>query len=83
MLVLRKGYAVATKGGGRGRGGLNNMMMNKKLIKGGDDVVVQLAPNSAWVPDPVTDYYRPENQADQIDAVELRQMLLKTKFTGH
>ncbi|KAH0642711.1 hypothetical protein KY289_033685 [Solanum tuberosum] len=69
----RKGYAVAASGGGSE---LSNMTMMMKL-KGGDE------DQSPWVPHPVTGYYRPENQADQIDAVELRRMLLKSKFRGH
>ncbi|KAJ0453636.1 putative Late embryogenesis abundant protein, LEA_3 subgroup [Helianthus annuus] len=32
-----------------------------------------------WVPDPVTGHYRPEDQTNQADAVDLRAMLLKTK----
>ncbi|KAH0645510.1 hypothetical protein KY290_034300 [Solanum tuberosum] len=76
----RKGYAVAASGGGRRGSELSNMMMMMKL-KGGDED--QSPPKSPWVPHPVTGYYRPENQADQIDAVELRSMLLKSKFRGH
>lgn len=34
---------------------------------------------AAWVPDPVTGYYRPENYADEIDAVDLRAKLLKPR----
>ncbi|KAJ8526652.1 hypothetical protein K7X08_029129 [Anisodus acutangulus] len=76
LVVSRKGYAVATReGGGRGGGGLSTIMM-KKLKE-------ESAPKSPWVPDPVTGYYRPENQANQIDAVELRRMVLKSKFRGH
>ncbi|PON48457.1 Late embryogenesis abundant protein [Trema orientale] len=33
--------------------------------------------NVAWVPDPITGYYRPENGAQEIDVAELRAMLLK------
>ena len=32
--------------------------------------------SSAWAPDPVTGYYRPENCGAEIDAAELREMLL-------
>ncbi|XVE82163.1 hypothetical protein DITRI_Ditri15bG0124700 [Diplodiscus trichospermus] len=35
--------------------------------------------SSAWAPDPVTGYYRPENCAAEIDAAELREMLLNHK----
>lgn len=34
---------------------------------------------TSWVPDPVTGYYRPESHAKEIDAAELRNMLLKYK----
>lgn len=37
--------------------------------------------NTSWVPDPKTGYYRPENQGKEIDAVELREMLLKRKVS--
>ncbi|KAK4728064.1 hypothetical protein R3W88_021068 [Solanum pinnatisectum] len=73
------GYAVTASGGGRRGSELSNMMMMRS--KGGDED--QSPPKSPWVPHPVTGYYRPENQADKIDAVELRQMLLKSKFRGH
>ncbi|KAK2970066.1 hypothetical protein RJ640_006539 [Escallonia rubra] len=36
-----------------------------------------------WVPDPVTGYYRPENQAKELDAAELRELLLKHKIIRH
>lgn len=32
-----------------------------------------------WIPDPVTGYYRPANQAVQVDAAELRAMMLRPK----
>lgn len=31
----------------------------------------------AWVPDPVTGYYRPENIADEIPVADQRKTLLK------
>ncbi|XP_060207941.1 protein SENESCENCE-ASSOCIATED GENE 21, mitochondrial-like isoform X1 [Lycium barbarum] len=77
VVCSRKGYAVAAteSKGIREDGGVSNMMMN--------NLKEESAPKSPWIPDPVTGYYRPENQANQIDAVELRQMLLKSKFTRH
>ncbi|WMV43068.1 hypothetical protein MTR67_036453, partial [Solanum verrucosum] len=81
LLVTRKGYAVAASGRGRRGSELSNMMMMMMKLKGGDED--QSPPKSPWVPHPVTGYYQPENQADQIDAVELRSMLLKSKFRGH
>ncbi|XP_028786866.1 late embryogenesis abundant protein Lea5-like [Neltuma alba] len=35
--------------------------------------------SSAWVPDPVTGYYRPINHSPEIDPAELRLMLLNPK----
>ncbi|KAL8143047.1 hypothetical protein V2J09_016079 [Rumex salicifolius] len=34
---------------------------------------------NAWVPDPVTGYYRPANRANEIDVAELRDLLLKQR----
>lgn len=39
--------------------------------------------SSAWVPDPVTGYYRPISHAAEIDAVELREMLLNQRTRSH
>ncbi|GAA0170018.1 hypothetical protein LIER_40871 [Lithospermum erythrorhizon] len=33
-----------------------------------------------WVPDPKTGYYRPDNRPNEIDAAQLRQMLLNHKI---
>ncbi|CAL1412218.1 unnamed protein product [Linum trigynum] len=35
------------------------------------------ASKSSWVPDPRTGFYRPENVAEEIDAAQLRALLLK------
>ncbi|KAK2965178.1 hypothetical protein RJ640_019933 [Escallonia rubra] len=74
VAALVRGYATASQGvaSGSGRVGARSGMM---LKKGGEE-----APkNSPWVPDPVTGYYRPENQAKELDAAELRELLLKHK----
>lgn len=75
VVVSRRGYAAASQGavsstvrGGPGR----NVVM---LKKGGEESTK----TTSWVPDPVTGYYRPENHAKEIDAAELRRMLLKNK----
>lgn len=34
---------------------------------------------AAWMPDPVTGYYRPENYVDEMDPVDLRDKLLKAR----
>ncbi|KAL6494163.1 hypothetical protein OROGR_032083 [Orobanche gracilis] len=51
-------------------GAPRNVMLNK----GTEEVKI------SWVPDPVTGYYRPEDQAKEVDPVELREMLLKNKI---
>ncbi|XP_073133892.1 protein SENESCENCE-ASSOCIATED GENE 21, mitochondrial-like [Henckelia pumila] len=37
----------------------------------------------SWIPDPVTGYYRPENKAQEIDAAELRRILIKPRTRRH
>ncbi|XP_051142069.1 protein SENESCENCE-ASSOCIATED GENE 21, mitochondrial-like [Andrographis paniculata] len=39
----------------------------------------ELPRRTAWVPDPVTGYYRPENAGDTVDPVDLRSIVLKQK----
>lgn len=72
VLMFRRGYAAASQGAVSGvvKGGVprSNVMMKKS----GEESV-----KTSWVPDPVTGYYRPEGQANEIDAAELRKMLLK------
>lgn len=74
MCMCRRGYAAGSQGvvSGGAKGGVprSNMMMNKS----GEESV-----KTSWVPDPVTGYYRPEGVANEIDAAELRKMLLKHK----
>lgn len=38
---------------------------------------------SAWAPDPVTGYYRPQSSAVEIDPAELRAMLLNQKVRSN
>ncbi|CAI0395380.1 unnamed protein product [Linum tenue] len=45
--------------------------MVKKTGEAGNKV------STSWVPDPRTGFYRPENVAEEIDAAELRALLLK------
>ena len=46
------------------------------MKKGGEESKKSSTP---WVPDPVTGYYKPEDQTNQIDAADLRELLLKNK----
>ncbi|MCE2055898.1 protein senescence-associated gene 21, mitochondrial [Datura stramonium] len=73
--IYRRGYAAASQGAVsgsvRGGGGAvrHNVMMKKKGAE-------ELNKTTSWVPDPVTGYYRPEGHVKEIDAAELRNMLL-------
>ncbi|KAI3783185.1 hypothetical protein L2E82_13249 [Cichorium intybus] len=70
--VARRGYASASPGGVSEavRGSVVAM-----LKKGSEESTK----STAWVPDPVTGYYKPEGHGNQVDAAELREMLLKQK----
>ncbi|KAM0053942.1 putative Late embryogenesis abundant protein, LEA_3 subgroup [Helianthus debilis subsp. tardiflorus] len=71
VVAARRGFATATQGSVTGsvRGtGVAMMAKNEKPKK-----------STPWVPDPVTGYYKPEGQTNEIDAAELREMLLKQK----
>lgn len=80
LAINRRGYAAASQGvvasGARGGGARSGAMARKQ----GEEKV---GSTSAWVPDPVTGYYRPENHADEIDVAELRNMLLKHRIRQH
>lgn len=77
--ISRRGYAAASQGAVSGsvRGGIARS--NVMLKKGAEES----SKTTSWVPDPVTGYYRPEGHAKEIDAAELRKMLLKHKPTQH
>ncbi|XP_022155320.1 late embryogenis abundant protein 2-like [Momordica charantia] len=69
-LFIRRGYAAVAA--------------DRVVAKSGSKTKKEEAERSteekmAWVPDPVTGYYRPENCADEIDPVDLRAMLLKPR----
>ncbi|CAH1447520.1 unnamed protein product [Lactuca virosa] len=77
-VVARRGYAAATSSGsvsGSVRGSGVAMMK-----KGGEESKKSSTP---WVPDPVTGYYKPEGQTNQVDAADLRELLLKQKTGRH
>uniref|UniRef100_A0A7N0RA31 Uncharacterized protein n=1 Tax=Kalanchoe fedtschenkoi TaxID=63787 RepID=A0A7N0RA31_KALFE len=60
----RRGFAAVSQGVEAGR---RTVMSQKPAEK----------EPAAWIPDPVTGYYRPENVAAEMDVAELREMLLK------
>ncbi|KAI3749218.1 hypothetical protein L2E82_19825 [Cichorium intybus] len=74
VVIARRGFATVTQGSVSGsvRGSGAAVMQ-----KGGEE----LKKSTPWVPDPVTGYYKPEGQSNQIDAAELREML-KQKTRG-
>ncbi|XP_022760594.1 late embryogenesis abundant protein Lea5-D-like [Durio zibethinus] len=84
LSVFRRGYSAAAPHGAltASRPG----MVGKIEQRGAVDVMKEESGpgvSSAWAPDPVTGYYRPENCAAEIDAAELREMLLNHKVRPH
>ncbi|WOH01576.1 hypothetical protein DCAR_0520960 [Daucus carota subsp. sativus] len=61
--LTRRGYAS--------RSGVASVMSKK----GGEET----SASNSWIPDPVTGYYRPEGKGNEVDAAELREMLLRNK----
>nr|UOI39568.1 LEA_3 domain-containing protein [Betula platyphylla]UVJ47649.1 LEA-3 domain-containing protein [Betula platyphylla] len=74
--INRRGYAAASQGMvaslARGSSG-------SRMVKKSGEEAVGSTEKVAWVPDPVTGYYRPENRVDEIDVAELRAVLLNNK----
>ncbi|XP_011079638.1 protein SENESCENCE-ASSOCIATED GENE 21, mitochondrial-like [Sesamum indicum] len=70
--IARRGYAAASPSVGSSsvRSGAPNVMLK---------TASEDPSKTAWVPDPVTGYYRPENQVKELDPVEMREMLIKNK----
>ncbi|XP_050235741.1 protein SENESCENCE-ASSOCIATED GENE 21, mitochondrial-like [Mercurialis annua] len=70
--INRRGFSAAASSAASTRSGAASMVKNtaeKEVVKSTEKV--------AWVPDPRTGFYRPENMAKEIDAAELRAVLLK------
>ncbi|KAK1412514.1 hypothetical protein QVD17_33829 [Tagetes erecta] len=72
LVNYRRGFATGTQGSVIG------------VVRGSGVVVMKKASEESkkstpWVPDPVTGYYKPEGQTNQIDAAELRELLWKQK----
>ncbi|OMO98533.1 Late embryogenesis abundant protein, LEA-5 [Corchorus olitorius] len=81
LTISRRGFSAAPQGAmaasfgkGGSRPGLVGKMDQRATVLKEESGVC-----SAWAPDPVTGYYRPENCAAEIDAAELREMLLNHK----
>ncbi|RCV23618.1 hypothetical protein SEVIR_5G020000v4 [Setaria viridis] len=76
LFSQRRGYSVAAavvKGPGR-----KAVEKVAKRVMGKKEVNTTAASpeNTPWVPDPVTGYYRPAGGTMEVDAAELRAMLL-------
>ncbi|KAM0954398.1 hypothetical protein DsansV1_C01g0010611 [Dioscorea sansibarensis] len=75
----RRGYSgMANEVGRKGK------VMEEKVVmmnREGSAGVGAGAVEEAWVPDPVTGFYRPANRLVEMDAAELRQMLLSHKYS--
>lgn len=70
VLVGRRGYAAVTgTAASRGRSSAEE----KATVGSGSS---SGSSSDSWVPDPVTGYYRPGNRRAEVDAAELREMLL-------
>ena len=71
----RRGFAAAAETMRRSskaedKAAVAQLLAGKRVV-GADSV--------SWVPDPVTGYYRPANGVVEVDAAELRAMLLRPK----
>ncbi|XVF62569.1 hypothetical protein PTKIN_Ptkin09bG0018900 [Pterospermum kingtungense] len=91
LSMSRRGYSVAPQGAATAKFGLGGSTsrpgMVGKVEQRGANLMKEESgegvSSSAWGPDPVTGYYRPENRAAEIDAAELREMLLNHKVRPH
>ncbi|KAG0452537.1 hypothetical protein HPP92_024918 [Vanilla planifolia] len=71
--VCRRGFSSAAEATGRN-------LEEKSVVMNVSKETATLTSDSpavAWVPDPVTGYYRPANHLNEIDPAELRRILLK------
>ncbi|KFK42636.1 hypothetical protein AALP_AA1G021000 [Arabis alpina] len=74
--IFRRGFCAAAKTASQGNvtSGVTGSAAVLKKNVGGEST--EKAP---WVPDPKTGYYRPETGYEEIDAAELRAVLLNHK----
>ncbi|GJZ77395.1 late embryogenesis abundant protein, LEA5 [Tanacetum coccineum] len=72
-IVARRGFATVAQGSVSGSLRGSGVAL---LKKGGEDS----KKSTPWVPDPVTGYYKPEGQTNQVDvADQLRELIMKQK----
>ncbi|KAL9261633.1 Late embryogenesis abundant protein Lea5-like protein [Drosera capensis] len=74
LALTRRGYAAASLGVSKS-GGVSGVTMGKEEEKSARKGVGE----KSWVLDPVTGYYRPGNTTMEIDAVDLRNMMITNK----
>ncbi len=82
--AFRRGYVAVSEAAvpaSLGRGRSTAGVVGKLGRMGGTKQ--EAGATSAWGPDPVTGYYRPENGAVEIDPAELREMLLSRRVRPH
>ncbi|KAJ3676132.1 hypothetical protein LUZ60_003544 [Juncus effusus] len=77
-ILSRRGYSVAAEAVRRNltieeKTAAVSSFIQSKRVNGSD------LDSNSWVPDPVTGYYRPANRVVEIDAAELREMLLRRR----
>ena len=77
MNVNRRGYSATSQGVVSIIARAGTTAASRTVGKKSGEELAGTSEKVAWVPDPVTGYYRPENGAQEIDVAELRAMLLK------
>ncbi|XP_010931673.1 late embryogenesis abundant protein Lea5-D [Elaeis guineensis] len=74
VYISRRGYAAVTGTVvSRGRSSAEEKAVRKATVSSGSS---SGSSSDSWVPDPVTGYYRPGNRRADVDAAELREILL-------
>jgi hypothetical protein len=71
--MAKKGAAARRVDEKKAAAALTKRVMGKKEV---NTAAAAAAEEKAWVPDPVTGYYRPAGSAKEVDAAELRSKLL-------
>ncbi|KAJ3691811.1 hypothetical protein LUZ61_020975 [Rhynchospora tenuis] len=78
VFICRRGFAAAAEAVRRSPKADDKAAAVAQLLAGKRRVAGAADPDP-WVPDPVTGYYRPSNRVVEVDAAELRAMLLRPK----
>ncbi|OAY65161.1 Late embryogenesis abundant protein Lea5 [Ananas comosus] len=80
LLANRRGYSGAAAVMGAGRRGGTAEETAATFMRGRRGASADAEADAvAWLPDPVTGYYRPANRAGEMDAAGLREVLLNPK----